>query len=146
MPPINPERLLETLNTLRTFGATESGVVRPSFSAVDMAARHWLCEQMTAAGLEARMDGVGNVVGRSHQRGKALLVGSHSDTQPRGGWLDGALGVAYGIEIVRTIAEDAVTRHFPVDAVAWVDEESTYLGCLGSRSFCDALTQEAVAT
>jgi N-carbamoyl-L-amino-acid hydrolase len=53
--------------------------------------------------------------------------------------------VAYGIEIVRACAEDAVARHFPVDAVAWADEESTYLGCLGSRSFCDALTQEAVA-
>jgi len=117
MPTINPERLLETLNTLRTFGATESGVVRPSFSAVDMAARHWLREQMTAAGLDASIDGVGNVMGRSRQRGKALLVGSHSDTQPRGGWLDGALGVAYGIEIVRACAEDAVTRHFPVDAI-----------------------------
>ena len=75
MPTINPERLLETLNTLRTFGATEAGVVRPSFSAVDMAARHWLCEQMTAAGLDAHIDGVGNVMGRSRQRGKALLVG-----------------------------------------------------------------------
>ena len=54
MPTINPERLLETLHTLRTFGATESGVVRPSFSAADMAARHWLREQMTAAGLAAQ--------------------------------------------------------------------------------------------
>jgi beta-ureidopropionase / N-carbamoyl-L-amino-acid hydrolase len=145
MPTINPERLLETLQTLRTFGATESGVVRPSFSAVDIVARHWLCEQMTAAGLDARIDGVGNVIGRSHHRGQALLIGSHSDTQPRGGWLDGALGVGYGIEIVRAFAEDAVTQHLPVDAVAWADEESTYLGCLGSRSFCGALTQEAVA-
>ena len=85
MPTINPERLLETLQTLRTFGATASGVVRPSFSAADMAARHWLCEQMTAAGLDARIDGVGNVIGCSRQRSKALLVGSHSDTQPRGG-------------------------------------------------------------
>jgi N-carbamoyl-L-amino-acid hydrolase len=146
MPTINPERLLETLYTLRTFGATGSGVVRPSFSAPDMAARHWLCEQMTTAGLAARIDGVGNVIGQARQPGKALLIGSHADTQPRGGWLDGALGVAYGLEIVRAFAEDAATRHFPVDAVAWADEESTYLGCLGSRSFCGALTQEAVAT
>jgi N-carbamoyl-L-amino-acid hydrolase len=145
MPTINPERLLETLYTLRTFGATGAGVVRPSFSAPDMAARHWLCEQMTAAGLAARIDGVGNVIGQARQPGKALLVGSHADTQPRGGWLDGALGVAYGLEIVRALAEDAATRHFPVDAVAWADEESTYLGCLGSRSFCGTLTPEAVA-
>ena len=75
-----------------------------------------------------------------------MLVGSHSDTQPRGGWLDGALGVGYGIEIVRAFAEDAATQHVRVDAVAWVDEEGTYLGCLGSRSFCGTLTPEAVAT
>ena len=145
MPTINPERLLETLQTLRTFGATEAGVVRPSFSAADMAARHWLREQMRAAGLAASIDGVGNVIGRSRHPGQALLVGSHSDTQPRGGWLDGALGVGYGIEIVRAFAEDESTRHVPVDAVAWVDEEGTYLGCLGSRSFCGTLTPEAIA-
>ena len=85
MPTINPERLLETLHTLRTFGATGSGVVRPSFSAPDMAARHWLREQMTAAELEARIDGVGNVIGQARQRGKALLVGSHADTNRAGG-------------------------------------------------------------
>jgi N-carbamoyl-L-amino-acid hydrolase len=144
MPTINPDRLLDILHTLRTFGATETGVVRPSLSAADMAARHWLREQMGAAGLAASIDGVGNVIGRSRHPGKALLVGSHADTQPRGGWLDGALGVGYGIEIARAFAEDAATRHVPVDAVAWVDEEGTYLGCLGSRSFCGTLTPEAI--
>jgi N-carbamoyl-L-amino-acid hydrolase len=123
----------------------EAGVVRPSFSAADMAARHWLREQMCAAGLVASIDGVGNVIGRSRHPGKALLVGSHADTQPRGGWLDGALGVGYGIEIARAFAEDTATQHVPVDAVAWVDEEGTYLGCLGSRSFCGTLTPEAIA-
>jgi N-carbamoyl-L-amino-acid hydrolase len=144
MPTINPQRLLERLKTLRTFGATGTGVVRPSLSPVDMAARRWLCDQMRVAGLDARIDGVGNVLGRSPHPGKALLVGSHSDTQPQGGWLDGALGVIYGLEIVQALAEDAATRHFPVDAVAWVDEEGTYLGCLGSRSFCGVLTPEAM--
>jgi N-carbamoyl-L-amino-acid hydrolase len=145
MPTINATRLLEALTTLRTFGAVGPGVVRPSFSEADMAARRWLHERMGEAGLEARIDGVGNVLGRSRNRGKALLVGSHSDTQPTGGWLDGALGVIYGLEIVRAFAEDPATRHLAVDAVAWSDEESTYLGCLGSRSFCGVLTQEAVA-
>lgn len=144
MPTINPQRLLDTLHTLRTFGAVSTGVVRPSLSPVDMEARRWLCTQMCAAGLTAQIDGVGNVLGRSPHPGKALLIGSHSDTQPQGGWLDGALGVAYGLEIVRACAEDATTRHFPIDAVAWVDEEGTYLGCLGSRSFCGVLTPEAV--
>jgi N-carbamoyl-L-amino-acid hydrolase len=110
-----------------------------------MAARRWLCAHMHEAGLEARLDGVGNVLGRSRNRGKALLVGSHADTQPTGGWLDGALGVIYGLEIVRAFAEDPTTRQLAIDAVAWSDEESTYLSCLGSRSFCGVLTQEAMA-
>jgi N-carbamoyl-L-amino-acid hydrolase len=110
-----------------------------------MEARRWLRTRMLEAGLDAWIDGVGNVIGRSRNRGKALLIGSHSDTQPKGGWLDGALGVIYGIEIVRAFAEDPATRALPVDAVAWVDEESTYLGCLGSRSFCGVLTQDAIA-
>jgi N-carbamoyl-L-amino-acid hydrolase len=145
MPTINPARLLDALKTLRTFGAVGTGVVRPSFSPADLEARRWLRMRMLEAGLEAWIDGVGNVIGRSRNRGKALLIGSHSDTQPKGGWLDGALGVIYGLEIVRAFAEDPATRALAVDAVAWVDEEGTYLGCLGSRSFCGVLTQEALA-
>lgn len=141
MPQINPTRLLDDLRHLRTFGAEGRGVVRPSLSVADMAARQWLRTRMTEAGLDATIDGVGNVLGRSPHPGKALLVGSHADTQPRGGWLDGAMGVIYGLEIVRAFAEDPATRHRAVDAVAWVDEEGTYLGCLGSRSFCGMLSQ-----
>jgi len=141
MARVNPDRLLSDLMQLRTFGAQGTGVVRTSYSDADMAAREWLCQRMTDAGLEARVDGVGNVLGRSSQPGPALLIGSHSDTQPRGGWLDGALGVIYGLEIARALSEDVSTRHLAVDPVSWIDEESTYLGCLGSRSFCGVLTE-----
>ena len=58
-----------------------------------MASRQWLAERMRAYGLDATIDGVSNVLGRSPNDGPALLIGSHSDTQPRGGWLDGAMGV-----------------------------------------------------
>lgn len=141
MPTISPKRLMDDLQHLRTFGAHGNGVVRPSLSSEDVAARHWLRQRMQEAGVEAQIDGVGNVIGRSRNPGKALLVGSHSDTQPRGGWLDGALGVIYGLEIVRAFAEDPVTRHMAIDPVSWIDEEGTFLGCLGSRSFCGVLPQ-----
>ncbi|MFT5175972.1 MAG: N-carbamoyl-L-amino-acid hydrolase [Gammaproteobacteria bacterium] len=136
---INPERLLADLDHLRTFGAFGNGVVRPSLSNVDIESRQWLCERMRAFGLDARIDGVGNVFGHSPNPGPALLIGSHSDTQPRGGWLDGALGVIYAIEIARALAENPATAHLAVDPVSWIDEESTFLGCLGSRSFCGVL-------
>ena len=145
MATINAERLLADLDHLRTFGAVGNGVVRPSLSAADLQSRYWLVERMQAFGLDARIDGVGNVLGRSPNPGPALLVGSHSDTQPRGGWLDGALGVIYGLEVARALAENPATAHLAIDPVSWMDEESTFLGCLGSRSFCGVLDADAEA-
>ncbi len=142
MPRIDPTRLLSDLRHLRSIGAQGRGVVRPAFSAADMEARRWLKSRYEEAGLEAVIDGVGNVLGRSRLPGKALLVGSHSDTQPTGGWLDGALGVIYGLELVRALAADGATRALPLDAVSFQDEESRFVGCLGSRSLTGALTPE----
>jgi N-carbamoyl-L-amino-acid hydrolase len=143
MPRIDPARLLADLRELRSIGAQDKGVVRPAFSAKDMEARRWLKSRYEDAGLEAGIDGVGNVLGRSRNPGKALLVGSHSDTQPTGGWLDGALGVVYGLEVVRALAADAATRSLPVDAVSFQDEEMRFVGCLGSRSLIGALDADA---
>ena len=142
MPRIDSERLLSDLRQLRTIGAQGRGVVRPAFSAADMEARRWLRRCYEEANLEAIIDGVGNVLGRSRHPGKALLIGSHSDTQPTGGWLDGALGVIYALEVVRALAVDEATRVLPVDAVSFQDEESRFVGCLGSRSLIGTLTPE----
>ena len=142
MPRIDPERLLSDLRELRAIGAQGRGVVRPAFSAADMEARRWLKRKYEEAGLEATIDGVGNVLGRSRNSGRALLIGSHSDTQPTGGWLDGALGVIYGLEVVRALGADDATRALPVDAVSFQDEESRFVSCLGSRSLTGQLTPE----
>ncbi len=143
MVKINGERLLGDLRVLRAMGAQGTGVVRPAFSEMDMTARRWLAERYEEAGLSATIDGVGNVLGRSANSGPALLIGSHSDTQPTGGWLDGALGVIYGLEVARALAEDDATKHFAVDAISWQDEESRFYGCMGSRSFCGDFPAEA---
>ncbi|MGZ8273358.1 MAG: Zn-dependent hydrolase [Burkholderiaceae bacterium] len=142
MPGIDPNRLLSDLRALRSIGAHDPGVVRPAFSHADMEARRWLRARYEEAGLDATIDGVGNVLGRSRRPGKALLIGSHSDTQPTGGWLDGALGVVYGLEVVRALAADDATRGLPVDAVSFQDEEARFVGCLGSRSLIGALPPE----
>ena len=84
------------------------------------------------------------MVGRSPNPGPALLIGSHSDTQPRGGWLDGAMGVMYAIEIARALGEDPATADLAIDAVAWSDEEGTYTSFLGSNSFVGDLTSSAL--
>lgn len=140
MVRIDGERLLANLATLRTFGATGHGVVRPTYSDIDMQARRWLAEQMTKAGLDPVIDGVGNVYGRSTKPGPTVVLGSHSDTQPEGGWLDGAMGVMHAIEVAHTLHEDPSTTSLSVEAVSWADEEGTYAGFIGSRSFVDQIS------
>ncbi len=139
---INPDRLLGDLRRLRAFGACGIGVVRQSLSPIDIESRHWLCERMREAGLDARIDGVGTVFGRSRNPGRALLIGSHTDTQPRGGWLDGAMGVIYGLEVARALAECEETSRLPVDVASWIDEEGTFATCLGSQTFCGEVEPE----
>lgn len=146
MPIIDTQRLIDDLKTLRSFGAKDQGVVRRSFSSIDMASRQWLVEKMTDAGLHARIDGVGNVIGQSSNSGKAMLIGSHTDTQPTGGWLDGAMGVIYGLEVARALRESDETKELAVDVASWIDEEGTYVGLLGSLSFCGDLPHDAIAT
>lgn len=146
MATVNGERLLDNLRHLRSIGAVDNGVVRPAFSEADMTARCWLRDQFEAAGLTTTLDGVGNVFGASLNPGPALLLGSHSDTQPTGGWLDGALGVVYGLEVSRALAEDSATRHLAVDVVSLQDEESRFIGCLGSRSLCGLLATDREST
>jgi len=141
---INPERLLNDLKQLRSFGATGPGVVRLALSPVDLASRHWLAGRMSDAGLDAVIDGVGTVFGRSRKSGPVLVIGSHTDTQPTGGWLDGAMGVIYGLEIVRALAECEETRRFAVDVASWIDEEGTFAALLGSRSFVGDPVDEAI--
>ena len=133
--PIDGERLIADLRRLREFGAYGTGVVRTSLSPVDIESRHWLCRRLEEAGLDARIDGAGNVIGRSRNPGKAVIIGSHTDTQPTGGWLDGAMGVICGLEVARALSEAPATQDRAVDVASWLDEEGRFYGCFGSLSF-----------
>ena len=132
---IDGDRLIADLRTLRGFGACGTGVVRTALSPVDIESRRWLCARLSEAGLDAGIDGAGNVLGRSPNPGGAVIVGSHTDTQPTGGWLDGAMGVIYGLEVARALSETPATRHLAVDVASWLDEEGRFCGCFGSLSF-----------
>src|ERR1700677_5106335 len=144
MPQINGDRLLADLRRLARFGAYKSGVHRPTFSPQDIEARRWLAGRFTEAGLEASIDGIGNVFGRSRATGQKLLLGSHSESQNHAGWLDGALGVIYGLEVARAFREDARTAASAIDVASWADEEGHFGSLLGSRSFIGDGTGEEI--
>ncbi len=145
MPTIDPDRLLADLRQLASFGRYQTGVHRPSLSPQDLAARQWLAERMAEAGLDPVIDGIGTLFGRSRHPGPALLIGSHTDTQPQGGWLDGALGVVYGLEVARAFRDSGETRDRAIDVASWIDEEGSFLGMLGSQSFCTGVAPETIA-
>jgi N-carbamoyl-L-amino-acid hydrolase len=139
MTTINGDRLLADLRELATIGAYKTGVDRIALSAQDIEARRWLVGKLKQAGLNASMDRVGNVLGRYPKTEKSILIGSHTDTVPKGGWLDGALGVIYALEIARATLESKSAGPVGVDVISFQDEEGTYLPFLGSLTFCDGI-------
>lgn len=142
MPSIEPGRVLGDLYALRKFGEYRTGVHRPTLSQEDIAARQWLAGRMTEAGLDAEIDGIGNVLGYSRARGRKVLAGSHLETQNHAGWLDGALGVIYALEAARAIG--SARPDVGVDVVAFCDEEGHFGNFLGSRSFTGLLAEEHI--
>ncbi len=144
MPSIDGARVVADLRRLAEFGRYKTGVHRPTYSPVDVASRHWLAGRLREAGLDAAIDGIGNVIGRDPRARGRLLVGSHSETQPYGGWLDGALGVIYGLELARAFAADPLCAGLGVEVAAWADEEGHFGGYLGSRSFVGALGEDEI--
>jgi N-carbamoyl-L-amino-acid hydrolase len=144
MPRIDPARLLADLHALRAFGRFKTGVHRPSLSPQDVEARAWFAGRLEEAGLEARIDGIGSVFGLSRAPGRKLLTGSHVESQNEAGWLDGALGIIYGLEAARAFAEDPGTRDLGIDVAAWFDEEGHFGSFLGSRSYVGLLTEEEI--
>lgn len=140
---INPDRLLSDLRHLATFGAHLTGIHRPTFSPQDMAARTWIMDRMLEARLEPELDGIGNILGRAPSARRRLLVGSHSDSQNHAGWLDGAMGVVFALEIARALAE-AGNPDVAVEAVDWADEEAHFASFLGSRSAIGELSEAEI--
>jgi N-carbamoyl-L-amino-acid hydrolase len=131
--PIDTTRFLQDLDRLRQIGAYRSGVHRPTFSREDMESRRWLVREMQAVGLDATIDGIGNVFGRHRGPGPHLLAGSHLETQNRAGWLDGVAGVMAALALARA--------GLPVDVCAYCDEEGHFGDFLGSRSLIGALDE-----
>lgn len=140
MIAVDGSRLLADLRTLAGFGRCGTGVDRPAFGPADVAARRWLRDRMADAGLEATIDSVGNVYGRDPRVRRAVLIGSHSDSVPKGGWLDGAMGVIYGLEIARSVRAAGIGGLIAVDVISFQEEEGAFLPFLGSRSFIGDMT------
>ncbi len=113
-------------------------VTRVLFTETDLRARAWLTDRMRDAGLEVRVDAVGNVVGRwegSDPGLPAVATGSHIDAIPDAGRFDGVVGVLGGLEAIRALRAAGVHPARSVELIMFTAEEPTRFsfGCLGSR-------------
>lgn len=140
---IQPDRFLADLHELRKFGASGvgKGVVRPAYSEPDISARKWLAEKMSAAGLRVEIDPIGNLFGLAEE--PSLLLGSHSDSQPEGGWLDGSLGVIAALEIARA---SMIAGGPPISVVSFQDEEGRFGVTTGSAVWAEHLDMATADT
>ncbi len=126
MIQIDGNRLNATLQELATIGATPGGgVTRLTLSDEDKAARELLAKWMTEAGLDVRVDDLGNMSGirPGTEDAPPVYMGSHIDTVVRGGRFDGALGVMGALEVVRTLNDHGIQTRLPVGIVNWTNEE-----------------------
>ncbi len=140
-------RLKRDLEELGTIGRTpEGGVSRPSWSDADLTARQWLLARIEAAGMKARVDQAGNILARWQPGSPVVLVGSHLDSVPNGGILDGALGVLTGLECLRRIKDAGAPLRYPLELAAFTDEEGAFGGFFGSYAFTGVLRPETIPT
>lgn len=141
-PSIDLERLKQDMMQLAVIGrGDDGGIHRLAFTDADMDGRRWMLRKIAEIGGEARMDSVGNVIGRwfGDLDAPAVVMGSHIDSVRAGGIFDGTLGVLAGLECVRVLRERGVRPGRPIELVAFSDEEGRFGGMLGAQAYCGAL-------
>lgn len=144
---INFDRLKQDIQDLSEIGReADKGIFRMAFSSGDMQARAWLQQRIRDSGLEAYVDGAANIYARLEWDGTrpSVVSGSHMDTVPGAGHLDGALGVLAGLECLRAIKEQGLALRYPLESVAFTDEEGRFGGMFGSRAICGQATPGSI--
>ncbi len=139
---VDETRLGKSLEIMAAIGLQNDGSVkRLAFSDEDLQARSLFIDWLKAAGASVRIDPAGNLIGRiegSEPGLPALVTGSHLDTVPTGGRFDGALGVLAGLEVMRSLKDQAISLRHPLEVVVFADEESTMVGCKGMTGVASA--------
>ncbi|HTZ56962.1 MAG TPA: Zn-dependent hydrolase [Acidobacteriaceae bacterium] len=145
--PVDPQRTISDLEHLRALTADNHGAQRIAWTPTWLKARDWFQSKLSQLPVEHHLDAAGNswttLRGASD---RALLLGSHLDSVPNGGWLDGALGVLTSFEVLRGLAEDFHGKPpVTIRLVDWADEEGARFGrsLFGSSAFAGKQTIQA---
>ncbi|WP_207951841.1 Zn-dependent hydrolase [Pseudomaricurvus alcaniphilus] len=143
IPGIDVKRVESDIYKIAEFGAVEGerGVYRQGFTEADWQARQWLLGYFKEHGLDAHIDGAGNVCGRYGPADQpAVIIASHLDSVPAGGIFDGTLGIVAGLECIRVIKEAGLKLNAPIELIATSEEEGRFGGMLGAQALTGKLT------
>ncbi|WP_144634704.1 Zn-dependent hydrolase [Bordetella genomosp. 13] len=145
---IDGQRLWQSLMDLAKIGATaRGGNCRLALTDLDRQGRDLVVGWMREAGLDVRVDQIGNIFGRRPGRDaarRAVCTGSHIDTQPTGGRFDGCYGVMAGLEVMRTLQQRGIRTEAPLELAIWTNEEGSRFApfMMGSAVYCGKLPLE----
>jgi hydantoinase/carbamoylase family amidase len=141
-----PERAIADLRALADLTGGPGGARRLCWTEEWENARGLLREALAELPVAVDVDEAGNLWARlAGERPETVVIGSHVDSVPNGGWLDGALGVMAALETLRSIAAQG-TPPCTVTLVDWADEEGARFGrsLFGSSAACGTLDPDAV--
>jgi len=144
---VDIERIKKDILELAEIGRSgeDRGIYRMAFTDADMDGKRWLLNRIDEADLISDSDGAANIFGRIVPEGEAgerpaVLAGSHIDTVPCAGALDGSLGVVVALECLRAVRERGVRLQRPLELVAFSDEEGRFGGMFGSQAFAGLIS------
>ena len=136
---VDSKAVLAHLDELRALTADDEGAQRVAWSPVWLKARKWFEQKLAALPVEHHYDAAGNHwVTLKGESEKSLVLGSHLDSVPSGGWLDGCLGVLAGLEVLTSFSRQYNGKPpCTIRLVDWADEEGARFGrsLFGSSAF-----------
>jgi hydantoinase/carbamoylase family amidase len=145
---LDPQAVIADLDELAgNSGGRFAGAKRLAWTPHWLEARSWLTSKLEGLGLEPERDQAGNLwASIDGAKERFMIVGSHIDAVPDGGWLDGALGLMTALETVRQLARAGTTPPIGVRFVDWADEEGARFGrsLLGSSACAGTLDPDEV--
>ena len=143
LPPASSKRVIADLKQLRALTEDARGAQRVAWGPVWRQTRDWYSAKLKKElGLTTSRDGAANLwVTLPGESKKSIVIGSHLDSVPGGGWLDGCLGVLAGVEVLRRYAATGVRPKVTLHVVDWADEEGARFGrsLTGSAASAGAL-------
>jgi hydantoinase/carbamoylase family amidase len=146
-PPVDAQRVIADLRELQRRTGNANGAQRLCWGEQWRDARALLTELLAEIGLEPERDEAGNLWARlDGETEPVVAVGSHLDSVPDGGWLDGALGVMAALGVLRAWAESGERPPRSLALVDWADEEGARFGrsLFGSSAFAGTLEPDRV--